>query len=421
MNELRLFLSQPRNTRILLLTSLMYAFVLPIVDIFVAAYIMRNSSDVGRVVAYQLMVYSGIPVTFLLNGFLLKVLKPSLLYAFGMLLSGVSMLVMTSLPTLDFGKIAIAGFIMGLSFGFFWANRDFLVLVCTNDDNRNYYYGLETFFNTVTLVVVPICIGWFIEKSESLHWVDTVNEAYKYVIYVVILITILASVLINRGHYVKTGNSRFVYFKNSPLWNKMLLVAVCKGMVQGFVVTAPAMLIMKFVGEEGALGTMQSISALVTAFLMYLMGRYSKPSDRIKIYFISTFLFFAGSMINSMFMNAAAVIIFLLMMIVARPMFDLAYFPIQMQVIDYLKDKEGRSEYSYIFSHEWGLYGGRLFGCGLFIVITYTISDMAALIYTLPIVTGIQMMSLLMVKKILKAMNISSDPSMSHAVNISNL
>lgn len=405
MNEIKLFLSQPRDIRILLLTSLMYAFVLPVVDIFVAAYIMRNSSDVGRVVTYQLMVYSGIPVTFLINGFLLKILKPGLLYAFGMLLSGVSMLVMISLPELNFVGLALAGFIMGISFGFFWANRDFLVLVSTNDNNRNYYYGLETFFNTVTLVVVPICIGWFIEKSEALSWTESINEAYRYVIYAVIVITVIASILISKGDYSMAYNSRFVYLRNDKLWNKMLLVSVCKGMVQGFVVTAPAMLIMKYVGEEGALGTMQSISALLTAILMYYMGKYSKPEDRTKIYLISTLIFFVGSMINSCFINSTAVIIFLLMMIVARPMYDLAYFPIQMQVIDSLKEKEGRSEYSYIFSHECGLYGGRLFGCGLFILITYTISDIAALIYTLPIVTLIQFMSLFIVKKILKSIN----------------
>ena len=44
---------------------------------------------------------------------------------------------------------------MGMSFGLFWANRDFLALSTTNDDNRNYYYGLETFFYTNTYVVVP--------------------------------------------------------------------------------------------------------------------------------------------------------------------------------------------------------------------------------------------------------------------------
>ena len=401
MNELKLFVSQPRNMRILLQTSLIYAFVLPVIDIFVAAYIMRNSSDVGRVVAYQLMVYSGIPMTFFINGFLLKVIKPGLLYAFGMLLSGVSMLVMISLPELNFSGIVVAGFIMGISFGFFWANRDFLILVSTNDDNRNYYYGIETFFNTITLVGVPISIGWFIEKSETLLWAASINEAYRYVVYTVIIITIIASLLICRGDYTMVHNSRFVYLKNDKLWNKMLLVSVCKGMVQGFVVTAPAMLIMKYVGNEGALGTMQSISAILTAVLMYYIGKYSKPRDRMKIYLVSTVIFFVGSMIDSFFMNSTAVIIFLLMMIVARPMYDLAYFPIQMLVIDSLKQKEGRSEYSYIFSHECGLYVGRLVGCGLFILITYTISDTVALIYVLPIVTFVQLTSFFIIKKIL--------------------
>ena len=161
------------------------------------------------------------------------------------------------------------------------------------------------------------------------------------------------------------------------------------------------MLIMKYVGNEGALGTMQSISAILTAVLMYYIGKYSKPRDRMKIYLVSTVIFFVGSMIDSFFMNSTAVIIFLLMMIVARPMYDLAYFPIQMLVIDSLKQKEGRSEYSYIFSHECGLYVGRLVGCGLFILITYTISDTVALIYVLPIVTFVQLTSFFIIKKIL--------------------
>ena len=79
-------------------------------------------------------------------------------------------------------------------------------------------------------------------------------------------------------------------------------------------------------------------------------------------------------------------------MIVARPLFDMAYFPIQMQVIDYLSEKEDRSEYSYIFNHE----------CGSFIVLAFCVSDNAALMVTLPIVTLLQAITYWMVKNILK-------------------
>jgi YQGE family putative transporter len=52
-----------------------------------------------------------------------------------MMLSGVSMIVMMSLQELNTAGIAGAGMIMGLSFGFYWANRDCLALSITNDSN----------------------------------------------------------------------------------------------------------------------------------------------------------------------------------------------------------------------------------------------------------------------------------------------
>src|SRR5690606_32463791 len=94
----------------------------------------------------------------LLNHFRIKSL-----YSAGMLLSGVSMMIMMSLTTLTLWGIAFAGIIMGFSFGFYWANRDFLALSITNDENRNYYYGLETFFYTIIAVIIPVAIGWFIQ------------------------------------------------------------------------------------------------------------------------------------------------------------------------------------------------------------------------------------------------------------------
>ena len=70
--EYNFFLSMPRDMRILLITNIIYAFVLPVIDLFVGAYIMRSSDDPMLVAIYQLSVYTGIPLTFLVNGFLLK-------------------------------------------------------------------------------------------------------------------------------------------------------------------------------------------------------------------------------------------------------------------------------------------------------------------------------------------------------------
>ncbi|MFN6065028.1 MAG: MFS transporter, partial [Bacteroidota bacterium] len=73
-----------------------------------------------------------------INGFLLNRIKIAWLYSFGMLLSGISMFAMMLLQQLDTMGVFLAGLIMGLSYGFFWANRDFLALNTTNDGTRNY-------------------------------------------------------------------------------------------------------------------------------------------------------------------------------------------------------------------------------------------------------------------------------------------
>ena len=80
-SEIRHFGTYPFNMRILLLTNMLYAFVLPVVELFVGTYIMRNSSELAYVVGYQLAVYTGIPLTFLVNGFLMRRIRISHLYS----------------------------------------------------------------------------------------------------------------------------------------------------------------------------------------------------------------------------------------------------------------------------------------------------------------------------------------------------
>ncbi len=396
--EVAHFKSQPHNFKILVMTNLVYAFVLPVIDIFVAAYIMRNSNDPTKVVIYQLTIYTGIPITFLLNGYLLKKINIKKLYSAGMMLSGVSMIIMMSIKTLDLWGIGFAGITMGLSFGFYWANRDFLALATTNDRNRNYYYGLETFFYTIIAVVIPVTIGWFIEsKGEGTF----VKQAYLIITGCVFIITILASIVCFRGKFENPPPRKFVFFKFHPLWYKLLSLALLKGLAQGFLVTAPAMLIMLLLGKEGALGTAQSVGAIIAAVIMYVIGRLSKPEDRIKIFATGLILFAIGAIFNGVLFDATGVVIFILLLLIAKPLMDLAYFPIQFRVIDIVSKIEKRGEYAYILNHEAGLYVGRFLGAGTFLVIAYTVSTEGALRYAIIIIAILQLASIWVAKNII--------------------
>ena len=396
--EVAHFNNQEHNFRILVLTNLVYALVLPVIDIFVAAYVMRNSNDPTKVVIYQLTIYTGIPVTFLLNGYLLKHFNIRKLYSAGMMLSAISMMVMMSLKSLDLTGIGLAGIIMGMSFGFYWANRDYLALAITNDNNRNYYYGLETFFYTIIAVIVPVAIGWFIESNGN----DAlIHRAYKIITAAVFLITILASIVCFRGNFKNPAQKRFVYFKFHPLWYRLLSLAMLKGLGQGFLVTAPAMLIMLLLGKEGALGTAQSIGAIIAAIIMYVVGRLSSPRHRIFIFAAGVSLFALGAILNGILFNQAGVVLFILLLLIAKPLMDLAYFPIQFRVIDIVSKIEKRGEFAYILNHEAGLYTGRFLGAGTFLLLAYTISTEVALRYAIVIIGLLQLFSVLVAKGII--------------------
>ncbi|MCI0335354.1 MAG: MFS transporter, partial [Planctomycetes bacterium] len=410
-HEYRHFLSYPRDMRILLLTNLIYAFVLPVIDIFVATYVKRNSQDVTMVVIYQLAVYTGIPFTFLINGFLLQHVNIKQLYSAGMLLSGVSMAAMMSLGQLSMTDVGVAGLLMGMSFGLFWANRDFLALSTTNDSNRNYYYGVETFFYTNTYVLVPFIIGWFIEGTGEWGWFGgDPNTAYQIVTGLVFLLTIVSSIIVHRGRFENPPKSEFIFFRYHWLWNRMQLLAILKGWAQGYMVTAPAMLVTLFVGKEGTLGTINAVGGILAAFLLYFIGRTTKPEHRLVIFSIGLTLFALGGLANAMLFNAVGVLVFMACLLLSKPLQDIAYFPIQMRVIDTVSAIEKRNKFAYIFNQEFGFYIGRFAGCGLFIVLANYVSDTFALRYALLIVGIVQLLSIAVAKGILRGCDATAQP-----------
>ncbi|MBC7883944.1 MAG: MFS transporter [Saprospiraceae bacterium] len=402
-NEIKFFNSNPKPMRILLLTNLIYGLVGPIIELFIGAYIMRNSSDISLVVIFQLALYTGIPLTFMINGFLLNKIHIAWLYSFGMLLSGISMFAMMSLNELDTMGVFLAGLIMGLSYGFFWANRDFLALNTTKDSSRNYYYGIETFFYTTTGIVVPLAAGAFIGATDSNGWFGgNVNVAYYILTGTVFTMSLFASVLVHQGNFQNPKRAPFLFIKFDRIWNKMLGLASLKGVAQGYIVTAPTMLILSLVGKEGSLGLIQGIAAAASAILLYILGRVTGPKHRLLIYGIGCSLFILGALCNAGLYSSLGVILFMMCLLFARPLLDIAYFPIQLKVIDIIAEKEKRNEFSYIFNHELGLYVGRLFGCGLFIILARYVSEYAALRYALLVIALVHGLGWFMARSILK-------------------
>ncbi len=403
--EYRFFLSKPRNMQVLLITNMLYSLVLPVVEIFMAAYIMRYFADTSYVAIFQVAMYTGIIITSVTNGFLLKHFKVAHLYSFGILLSGLSMVGMMFVQGIALPGLIISGTLIGAASGFFWTNRYLMALNTTEDENRNYFFGLESFFFTVSNIIVPLAIGALLASIDGMRIFGIVFDVYKgyrVVTLLVFAITILACFSLARGKFVNPIQKDFFYFKFDRLWNKQILLAALKGLVQGFLVTAPAMLIMRYVGQEGSLGLIQGISGGLTAILIYLLGRFAKPKHRILIFGVGITLFLVGTIVNGIELSMFGVMVFVLCKVFFQPLHDLAYYPIMMKVIDVVSKRENRNQYAYILNHEFGLYAGRVIGLGLFIFLAFYVSETFALRYALIIVAVLQMLSIPLAKNIMK-------------------
>lgn len=405
--EVEVFLDCPRSMQVLLLANMIYALVLPVIEIFVAAYVMRNSHDVGKVVTYQLSVFVATPVAFFVNGILLGRVGVKHLYAAGMILSGVAIMMLMWTAVLTTAGIAGLGMALGLATGLFWANRGFLALVTTGDSRRNYFYGIETFMGTMAGVVVPALVGWFIGGATLYGWAGgTANGAYEWVAMVALGLTLASALLLERGVFRNPSRTSFVFFRFHPLWREMLELAALKGLAHGYIVTAPAMLIMLLVGKEGTLGLVQAIGGVLSACVLYAVGRMTAPQHRGVVFTAALVLFFVGAVVNALFFNAVGVLIFIGCLVLAKPLLDLAYNPIELRVVDVVSRLEGRSEYAYFFNHEFGLFAGRFLGCTLFLAIVKWGSAVAALKYALPIIALLQLLSIWVAANISRGMKL---------------
>jgi YQGE family putative transporter len=402
----------PHSMRVLLITNMLYALVLPVVEIFMAAYIMRFFNDTSYVAIFQVAMYTGIIITSLANGFLLKSFKVAHLYSFGILLSGVAMVGMMFVENIALTGLIVAGTLIGAASGFFWTNRYLMALNSTADENRNYFFGLESFFFTISNIGVPVIIGVLLASIDGVQFMGItfdIYQGYRIVTLMVFLITILATYSLSRGKFDNPVQKDFLYFRFDKLWNKQILLAALKGLVQGFLVTAPAMLIMKYVGQEGSLGIIQGVSGGLTAILIYLLGRFAKPKHRILIFGVGITIFLIGTIINGIELSMIGVMVFVLCKVFFQPLHDLAYYPIMMKVIDVVSKRENRNNYAYILNHEFGLYAGRVIGLGMFIFLAFYVSESFALRYSLIIVAVLQMISIPLAKNIMKESYLEKD------------
>ena len=397
--EIKYFSTQTSQVRILLCTNFFYGLCIPVIELFISAYIIRQSSEIKSLIIYQIAQATAIPVTFYLNSILSRFVSIRQLYSAGLIFCAVSFAVLFSLGKVNSSNLAISGVIMGVSVGLIWANRNYLTLTITNNNNRNYYFGLEGFLATVAAIIVPSLVGVFIATSQKFSWFP-ISVSYSIISMGMFLLIFSACIVLHQGNFAKPIRQQIMFFRSSGIWGKMSGLAFLKGLTQGFVITAPAMLVFDSLGKEGTLGASQSVSAIITSFLIYIIGRNTLPFHRIHIFSGAIALLLLSSGILSFYYSTFSIFFMIFCLVFTRPLIDLAYSPIFLEVVEKLSLQDDSRMYSYIFNHEIWLFCGKILGGAFFLAILYNFGEQITLRHMFLLISLIYSLSFFLIKSL---------------------
>src|SRR3989339_514653 len=92
---MRFYSSFSANERRLLLSFLFFIIAWPVFSVFTNTFLWRHSQDIFTVIVFNLGLYLGLPLGFLINSALLHRFPSKTLFFFGCILQGIGPLLLT--------------------------------------------------------------------------------------------------------------------------------------------------------------------------------------------------------------------------------------------------------------------------------------------------------------------------------------
>lgn len=372
----------------------------PILYTFVNAFLWRNSSgDLTTVALYNLGFYIGLPISFYLNGLLLKWFKANRLYVFGCISQGVVVSILIFLSISTTWQIWLFGVLYGLGSGFFWANRNFLTLRVTKTDNRMYFSSLESLSGTLNSVVVPFIVGWFIVSGEIFN-LYTTQQGYELLSLAALVVLITVGYFMRHVDVEVKDIERITLSKASTPWNRMRFFNFLDGLVNGINLFLPVIILLHFTQSEGAVGTVQSFAEIGSAIIVYYFSRFISVHHRFSVFFIGFLLCFIGTLVYSATFSSLGVIALFAGTAMGQPFQWTAISSVGYDMIDQEERNHPSHHYAFVFDAEVFLNFGRYLAVFLFLLCINFFSFNAVLRFTPLVFITMQLVQLLIIRSI---------------------
>lgn len=356
----------------LLSSILLYDLIGPLFSIFINAFLWRQSQDITVVAIYNLSLFVAIPSGFYLNGFLLRKFPSNMLYSFGLFWGGLTIATLIFLPEITLPVVIAFGLIDGVASGVYWANRNLLTLKTTQSENRMYFSSLESAFKALTNIVIPLLIGYFITFGNIINLYTPVQGYKMLAIIMLLVIGIIGWIMASLP--IKQAVPHMFLQNPGKSWKRFRLYELLFGFLNGSSVFLPVLIVLSLVGEEETLGTIQSLTAILTAIIVYTLGKKLTIKHRIAVLTASVLLGIMGAVFLSISYAAIGVFVFFACKALSEPFIWIALNSLNYDLID-KENKNSENHYAYVCDQEIYLNAGRITGILFFLALVQFFSN----------------------------------------------
>lgn len=369
-HEINVFNQLETNTKSFLLSLIGYGISDVLLFTFGYALIFLKTNSVIATGVFNLSFYLTMILGFYLNGLLLAKIPVKQLFIGGGLTQGLIMTSLFFIPISKLWQVATFGLFYGIPLGIYWGNRNRLYLYFTNDHNRHYFEGLRRLISDPLTAIGPLIAGWSIVFFQNLNQNSGKTISYQLIAVISLSILTIGMFALAKLSFPQFTVSTYNLKKISQNWRLFRYFVIISSFQFAFVLSLPEVLTLKYLGNEGVLGTMKMSCVILASFMLYVLGKRTQANSRLGILKLSALPLVAAAGLVFLKTNPFTVTIYLLTMAISDSVFWFVYFPILSQAVEKETANNKQLEYAYIFDHEIWINLGRVIATlGYFFVV----------------------------------------------------
>jgi len=393
------------GTKKLIWSNLLFGLFNPFYFIFSNTFIFNHSNgNLLHNLIYCSFTFSGIISGFILNGFLLRKLHVRNQLIFGELMLFLSISTLFIMPGNFLTNVSVSffGLISGIGSGIYWSSRNYLTIVNTTDSNRDFFAGLDYILISAGRIITPIVVGIYIGEGIKYELFST-GFAYSSALILAFTAIFFSSLMVISEKYKTTRTIKFIFVRYNKEWNNSRLLITLLGFFQGAIFVIPPVFIMKYIGNETTVGTINSVSYIIAIVIVYITSSRSKTEHRTGIITAAAIILLTGALVYSSFIGSRSIFatsILMILMFIAEPIINFPCRATVMKAIDDLKHIEKRDDYAYLCDIEFFAAVGRVASMIVFYVLYISFVTSIALSVYIVLIALLQFLNIPLSKRI---------------------